>query len=648
MKTFKFFIFSAILFCLGNQNVSASIPLPSFSSTQILITDYGATTSSTDNATAINNAITAASAISGGATVVFPAGTFLSGPITMKSNVNLYLASGDTLRILPYGSGNGTVSGTYPNNGTTDQYSPFIFGQNLSNIAVSGSGVIDGQGSAWWTAYESNSSMKRPCLIRFKACSTVLVTGITLMNSPGVNLTMGQSSSMGYNATISYLTITAPSTSPNTDAIDTWYWNGIYIHDCNLSEGDDNIAMDSYSQNVTIKHCTFGTGHGLSVGSYATGVNNIYADSCTFTGTTNGIRLKSNIDRGGSDSTFVYSNMTMTNVTYPFYITSWYDDEPYPASSQASSTVTSTTPVWKNITFKNITVNNSTYGGIIYGRPEAYVQNITFDNVTINATSRGMVVNYVSNMNFTNCSSLTIPSGKGNPFLTSTSSTSSSTNVPYDADISGINISTGASTSCDIIKSTLDATTCTSASGAASPWYFSGGYSISNASSKTYATASPYIKYSSGVHYTVSLPDTIAVDSVKFIGYDNYADGNSYLSEVNGTTFSSTQYVFPARPSSSTYTLSNQTVYLSNVKGSFTFTVSGYQICSQIVIYAHSAAASSGINEVTSDSLDPNGLTDVYSVTGQLIKRNIVRSDAENNLPNGIYIIDRQKVIVNK
>lgn len=505
MKALKNIFFCAILFCISNQNVDASIPLPNIPSTQFLITDYGATTSSTDNATAINAAITAANK-AGGGMVVLPAGIFLSGPITMKSNVNLYLASGDTLRILPYGSGNGTVSGTYPNNGTTDQYAPFIFGQNLSNIAVSGSGVIDGQGSAWWTAYASNSNMKRPCLIRFKACNTVLVTGITLMNSPGVHLTMGQSSSMGSNATISYLTILAPASSPNTDAIDTWYWNGIYIHDCYLSEGDDNIAMDSYSQNVTIKHCTFGTGHGLSVGSYATGVNNVFADSCTFTGTTNGIRLKSNIDRGGNDSTFVYTNMTMTNVTLPFYITSWYDKEPYPASSQATSTVTSTTPIWRNIIFKNITVNNATYGGIIYGRPEAYVQNITFDNVTIDATSRGMVVNYVSNMKFINCSSLTIPSGKGNPFLTSTSSTSSSTNKPYNADISGINLSTGASTSC-----------------------------------------------------------------------------------------------------------------------------------------------SSGIEEVTANqNLDPDGLTEVYSITGQLIKKNVVRHDAERNLPNGIYIIDHQKVIVNK
>jgi len=60
----------------------------------------------------------------------------------------------------------------------------------------------------------------------------------------------------------------------------------------------------------------------------------------------------------------------MNNVTYPFYITSWYDNEPYPASSQVAATVTATTPLWKNILFKNINVIKASYGGIIYGLPK--------------------------------------------------------------------------------------------------------------------------------------------------------------------------------------------------------------------------------------------------------------------------------------
>ena len=435
-----------LLLSFGFQTLTATtpvpLPLPNIPTTQFLITTYGASTSSLNNASYINAAITAANT-AGGGTVVCPAGTFMSGPITMKSNVNLYLAAGDTLRILPYGNGNGTLANTYPNSGTADIYNPFIYGKSLTNIEVSGSGVIDGQGSDWWTAFNNSTTlqanMKRPCLIRLVACNTVWVTGITLMNSPGVHLTYGQSSTMGSNGTISNITVKAPSTSPNTDAIDTWYWNGIYIHDCNLSEGDDNVAMDSYSQNVTIKHCTFGSGHGLSVGSYAIGVNNVFADSCTFNGTTNGIRLKTNNTRGGQDSTFLYSNMTMTNVTNPFYITSWYDKEPYPASAQVAGTITATTPLWKNITFKNITVSGSANAGIIYGLPELYVQNLTFDKVSISAKI-GMIANFVNNMKFINGSSITITTSGKNALISDTGANTK----PYMATTSGINITSGA------------------------------------------------------------------------------------------------------------------------------------------------------------------------------------------------------------
>ena len=416
--------------------VRAQITLPDIPNTQFLITDYGAETSSADNSAAINATIAAANN-GGGGTVVIPAGTFLSGPITMESNVNLYISAGATLQMMPYGNGNGSPTGSYPNNGTTDSYANFIYGNGLNNIEISGTGVIEGNGSAWWTAYEANSSIHRPYLIRFKACHTVLINDITLQNSPNVHICLGQSGSQfGSDGTISNVTIKAPSTSPNTDAIDTWYWTGVDILNCNLSEGDDNVAMDSYSHDINIKDCTFGNGHGVSVGSYAASVNNILVDSCTFNGTTNGIRLKSNRTRGGQDSAFVYSNITMNNVKYPFYITSWYDKEPYPASAQTPAAVTGTTPLWKNITFKNITVTNATYAGIIYGLPEMYVDSVVFDNVQIAATKQGLITNFVSGLVFKNCSSVTVPGNAGNAI------------VPYDAAISGINLTTGTSTSC--------------------------------------------------------------------------------------------------------------------------------------------------------------------------------------------------------
>lgn len=437
MKT-KILFFNALLLLLFPAMVAnAKVKLPTIYPTKYSILTYGATTSSIDNATAINAAITAANS-AGGGTVVVPAGTFLSGPITMKSNVNLYLSKEAILQILPYGTGNGAAgSGYYPNNGTADQYNPFIFGKSLNNIAITGTGTIEGNGSAWWTAFDAGTitNMKRPCLIRFAACNYVLIDSITLKNSPGVHVTLGQSSSMGSNGTISNITVSAPDNSPNTDAIDTWYWNGIDIKNCNLSAGDDNVAMDSYSKNINIKNCNLGFGHGVSVGSYTTGVDSVSVDSCTFNYTTNGIRLKSARDRGSVDSVFTYSNITMNNVTNPFYITGYYPKETYPASADTLSPILSTTPSFRKVTFRNITVTGASNAGIIYGTRELPCKEITFDNVQIAASTKGMIVNFAQGVTF-NCSSITIPSGKGNAISS------------YGSTVSGIDTVKGTSTNC--------------------------------------------------------------------------------------------------------------------------------------------------------------------------------------------------------
>jgi polygalacturonase len=432
-KTTFLITFLITILCLPMAN--AQIKLPNIPETQFLITNYGADASSLDNSAAINAAITAANSAGGGA-VVIPANTFLSGPITMKSNVNLYISAGAILQFMPYGEGNGLPAGSYPNNGTANSYSNFIYGENLDNIEISGTGIVEGNGEAWWKAFKAKAVGKRPCMIRFKACHTVLVKDVTLQNSPGVHLTFGQKGeSMGSDGTILNVTIKAPSTSPNTDAVDTWFWNGVDILNCNFSVGDDNVAMDAGSQNITIKDCTFGTGHGVSVGSFTTDVQNVIVDNCTFTDTTNGIRLKSGTDRGGNETTFSYSNITMKNVKYPFYITCWYPKEPTDdPSTLTAGAVTATTPTWKNISFKNITVTNSVYAGIIFGLPESYVNNVVFDNVKIEATKKGMVTNFVNGLVFKNNSSITIPSDRGDAVLN------------YAATISGINTTSGVST----------------------------------------------------------------------------------------------------------------------------------------------------------------------------------------------------------
>jgi len=440
-------------------------------STRFLITDYGATTTSVDNATAINAAIAAAKA-AGGGIVVFPAGSFLSGPLTIPNSttkLNLYLEEGDTLRMLPYG--------TYPGTPSTYKNYNFIYIQNCSDIAITGKGVIDGKGeSGWWAAYSAGTISSRPEMVRFKACHRVLVDSITLINAPNVHLTMGQSSTMGDNATISNLTIYADVPTPNTDCIDTWWWNGINIVNCNLSGGDDNIAMDSYTQNITIKHCIFGrgivpsyltgtgsnsTGHGCSIGSYTIAVQNVVVDSCTFNGTDYGIRIKSDRDRGGNGANAVenlsYSNLTMTDINkIPIYMTCYYDSsDPTSNPNVASATVTTNTPQFKDITFRNITASTVSTSSssvrvmTLFGLPEMPISNVVFDNVQLNSlstsSSSSIYVSYVNGLDF-NCSNIT---RNGNPYTSNPYAFIQNTYFPFQSTISGIDKNTGVSTNCE-------------------------------------------------------------------------------------------------------------------------------------------------------------------------------------------------------
>lgn len=400
------------------------VVLPTIPTATFDITTYGALSSlAVDNTGAIQQTINAC-ATAGGGTVVIPSGTYLSGPISMKSKINLHISAGAILRILPYGSGNGTIAGTYPNSGKVDDYTDFIYGKNLSDIAVTGTGTIDGNGTDWWAAYKVNPAIARPCLIRFDGCSYIQISGITLINAPNVHITIGKS---GSNATLSDLNITAPSTSPNTDGIDTWSPN-INIFNCNIAVGDDNIAMDSGSQNVTIQNCVFGTGHGCSVGSYASNVGNIVVDGCSFTNTTSGIRLKTARDRGGLESYFTYSNITMSGVTNPFYVTSYYPKEPSSPSTDPPQAITATTPTWQHLLFKNITVTGSPNAGTLWGLPEQSISDVVFDNVSIAATS-GMKANFVDGLVFKNGSSITT---NGSVAVTS-----------YSSTVSGITLTTG-------------------------------------------------------------------------------------------------------------------------------------------------------------------------------------------------------------
>lgn len=375
----------------------APVTLPNIPGGTFNITSYGASTSSSDNSTAIQNAINAAGN-AGGGTVQIPAGTFLSGPITLKSGVNLNLASGATLRMLPYG--------TYPGGSSP---ADFISGSKLHDIEISGSGTIDGQGQAWWTAdMNTSGGIPRPkAMFAASTCTNVCVQGIKLINPPNTHISFRYTC---IKVTIQNITISCPgNNAPNTDGLDISA-NNVYMYKDNISCGDDCVAM--IGNYIDIESCTFGTGHGCSIGSNTTqGGNFITVNNCSFSGTISGMRFKSDRDRGGTVQYVAYNNLTMTSVQHPVWIDSYYvhGDPPNPTTN-ATQTVTSTTPIWKHMKLQNWTVTGSTDDGTLYGLPEEHISDITFNNVKLSATT-GMRIYYADNIVFTNGSSVSVSSG---------------------------------------------------------------------------------------------------------------------------------------------------------------------------------------------------------------------------------------------
>jgi len=195
-------------------------------------------------------------------------------------------------------------------------------------------------------------------------------------------------------------------------------------------------------------------------------------------------------------------------------------------------------------------------------------------------------------------------------------------------------------------KVTLNSTYYNGATGSASPWTFDGGYSISNTNSKAYATGSEQgIKFSNGVKFTVNLPAGIQVDTVKFSGYDNYAGTDSYISELNGTAHTSTEYVFTQKTASGATVLCSNTIPFSTpVSGSFTFTFGGNQTVVSIILSTRTYTGLSKNGLLP----NPNEPTSVYGIDGRTIRSNVARSQALVGLNKGIYLVDGKKIAVGK
>jgi polygalacturonase len=416
-RAIPFFCLLAIFVQALMVKVSAVVPWSILINTNnvVNITNYGASVNNADNSSYIQQAINAAAA--GGATnglrggtVEVPTGIFLSGPFTLTSGVNLQLDSGAILRMLPFGQYPLTYT-TNISGGTTSvtwSASSFISANNASDIEISGSGAIDGQGSGWWP-YSTNTSDGRAFMISFGNCDRQLIENVTLSNSPMTHIQIGGSGAA--NTTVQGVTVFAPGTSPNTDACDMAGTN-VLVENCNISEGDDDFACAGETSDVLITNNTYGTGHGISIGSnIAGGVANIMVINCTMNGTANGLRIKSDAQIGSFVTNVTYCNISMTNVSFPILVYAYYLEvgtpnnvSPATAAAEPLTLVTGYTPQYSNITFSNITATAASGypEGIVWARTELPATNIIFDKVNLSGGGNFCLYN-VSGAQFIDC-----------------------------------------------------------------------------------------------------------------------------------------------------------------------------------------------------------------------------------------------------
>jgi polygalacturonase len=197
--------------------------------------------------------------------------------------------------------------------------------------------------------------------------------------------------------------ILAPQHSPNTDAIDPFSSSNLIIDHVYSDVGDDNVAIksgpinspgpDDPSKNITITDCTFKHGHGLSIGSELSGgAQNIRAERISFEGTDNGIRVKSNRDRGHDVGNLIFRDITMKDVKNPIIISEYYP-KVMPPADEAGQAVGRLTPHFHDIVLENVTATGAGVAAVIAGLPESPVKNVVLNNVKISAET-GMSVGY--------------------------------------------------------------------------------------------------------------------------------------------------------------------------------------------------------------------------------------------------------------
>ncbi len=337
-----------------------------------------------------------------GGTVLFPPGTYLSQPLTLRTRTTVLLDPGATLLASTNQAHFMKVPGDWLAAKSGSDFIPFLGGKDLEEVRLTGGGVIDGNGAVWWGEAEkarqkkSGYTLPRPNLVVLERVKNLRMENLTLQNSPKFHFVPTECEGV----VISNVTVLAPERAANTDAIDPSNCKNVLITRCKIDVGDDNVAIKAGKpvagrefacEDITITDCLFLHGHGLSIGSEtAGGVRNVTVRNCRFENTENGLRIKSQRGKGGRVENISYEGITMSNVNPAITLTCYYannssgDPTPAAAADEAAK-LSGKIPAYRNIRIRNLTATCPKAAGTLAGLPESALRDIALEDVTITA-----------------------------------------------------------------------------------------------------------------------------------------------------------------------------------------------------------------------------------------------------------------------
>ena len=404
------------------ERIVNRIQLPVIPAYTIKVTDFGAKGDSVTNCKPAFDKAMKACAKKNGGTIVVPKGLYtINGPIHFVSNVKLHLETGAKIRF-------GSNPKDYPLVLTSWEgtmlynYSPLIYGNNVQNVAITGNGIIDGEGHNGWVKWKpleekdkllsremnhNNVPLKdrifgkghylRPQLIQFLNSTAILIEDVKIEDSPFWCVHLLKSKSITLRG------LKYDAQNYNNDGIDPEYSSDILIENIQFNNGDDNVAIKagrddegrgnaaSPSENIVIRNCDFKGLHAVVIGSeMSAGVRNVYVDNCKAWGyLKRGIYIKTNSDRGGYVRDLSFSNITLGKVEDCIYMTANYHGE---GSGKFPSKIS-------DISISNISCESASNAAIIIeGFPEKKVENIVLDNITVKSAKNGMSLTHTQNV----------------------------------------------------------------------------------------------------------------------------------------------------------------------------------------------------------------------------------------------------------